>query len=416
MPRIESCIQQEDWDVVRTRLQRIRSPKRIWDLISNYSANLPDDVLESLLDLASRYGYKYKASTKVSSRDPWSDTFLAEKFCRQRSASFLEHFFSRSKNLRRRDYSNFIRARWGHARASYNTDEWSDSICKTELEQSTDENVQGLLKLWRKIEVIIKSVGGRDSCETLVDEIGLVSSMIVLDLPVSIVSLAMRLYPEAISSKDKKYGRIPLHWAAVHNCNMDLLCVFLREKIELSEEKSESNRKDLQTMVELLLQAFPEGASYEDKEGLLPLDLLLEEDNFGWTTKWATLAMARHNPSALTRTSPRHPNMLPFMIVARSEPKYTWYFERHTNLQLTYALLCLDPSVLNCGLASTGKQRKNKLQRANGRLQLLKDEKRKQGEMVAPRKSMEGESCCEVQASEKQPQERPVKRYCLRSK
>jgi hypothetical protein len=182
--------------------------------------------------------------------------------------------------------------------------------------------------------------------------------------------------------KDTK-GRIPLHWAAVHNNDVLDYDMFGTQKVfTFSNRKLSKSLK--RRMVEMVLTYFPEGATYSDKQGFLPLELLLDLEYRIWTKRCA-LALVKNAPMGLIKRNPRH-LMLPFMTAASihdelADTARSKDEERrmlHRKLELTYAILLENPTVVTTGIVDSPKEKylTQKLEDANKKIEALEKENR----------------------------------------
>lgn len=211
-----------------------------------------------------------------------------------------------------------------------------------------------------------------------VEELPLIHHLIQLRVPVFIVYLAAKVYPEQVRLRDQK-GRIPLHWAAIQN-NKDS-----QEGCDVRFNDCFKFNVEGIRPVEVLFDCLPEGATYFDREGCLPLHLLLNLEYESYTdnqwTRRCVVALAKQAPQGLIRRT-RLDFMLPFMTAASLHDCHTVsarYKGEEQNMllrkqDLCYELLRANPSVVASGISESAQEKylKRRLTEAHSEIEGLK--------------------------------------------
>lgn len=375
---IEQLMDQEKWADVRKRLARISSPKRVGELLFHSADNpsVPEDIFHVLFDKLDDGERDYETSLN-SNYSSVTGTFWCyvcnynrergygksfSDVCSRQSLSSLtilfDEFADTVGNLTIKSARGTICSLWndqlaspGYSRysSSHPCDEAKDTfLCSVSSMKDLQTNSE-LCILWRKTELIMESTN---------QNVPLVHAMIRARLPLFLVWLAVKLYPNQIKERDSK-GRIPLHWACLlnnRNSHEDFKIKF--------KEGGALSRVSKNRVVDLTLNAFPEGATYADVEGVVPLVSLLDLEYTSWTlnswTQRCVLAVMKQAPEALTSRNIKN-FMLPFMTAACIHDQNTTMANTkgeekqmlQRKLDMTYALLRQDPSVVSLGVNET---------------------------------------------------------------
>jgi len=403
---IEKLLTDKRWEDVRQRLKRITSPTRLGELLfdSADDPDVPDDIFRTLLS-------KLKGKRKTRSDYTIEHNFFAgvcnlyrergykKKFkqvCHKRSVAslqnFMEEYVEIYGTLSMIDARKTICYLWrwyldeDPSDLSYKYPSTSTIICAKEKENglfqvSSVEDLrhnEGLYSLWQKTELLIKSTQTRGLTKS-VQDIRIVHTLIRGRLPRVVVWMALRLYTAQVQVKDEM-GRLPLHLAAALN-NLDTEEDF---KVDFKGDLAKVMKR---RMVELVLEFFPAGAECADIEGSHPLALLLDLEYRSWSsndwTKRCVMALMKQAPKALIKKNGRN-CMLPFMTAAcihddntiKAGSKGEERMMLNRKLNLTYAILRGDPSVVASGITGTSRERylEKKLEDAHGEIRRLKQE------------------------------------------
>jgi len=402
---IEELLKGKHWEVIRKRLKRIASPKRIGELLF-YSADdpdIPDDIFEKLLS-------KLKGNRELRGNYDIDDNFWAgvcnfyrergykKKFkqvCHKRSVAslqnFMEEYVEIYGTLRMTDARKTICYLWlrylvRDADAGYRYSSRSTSTCDEDKENellhvSSVEDLrrnEELNSLWEKTKLLIKSTKTNGLAKS-VQDIQIVHTLLQGCLPRVVVWMALRLYTAQVQVRDEK-GRLPLHLAAMLNnidTEKDFMVVFKGNLRKIIERR----------MVEIVLGFFPAGAKCADFEGSLPLALLLNLEYRSWTfnnwTQRCVVALMKQAPEALAKRNAED-FMLPFMTAAcihdkntiKASTKHEESSMLNRKLALTYAVLRSNPTVVASGITGTAQERylEKKLEDARAEISRLKQE------------------------------------------
>jgi hypothetical protein len=205
------------------------------------------------------------------------------------------------------------------------------------------------------------------------DVFPLIHTLIQVKVPKFIVWFALKLYPKQAQVLDE-LGRMPLHWAAaMNNCETERECRVSFDQIDgLSIDKEKSKYTTPTTtmaMVELVFNAFPTGASHVDKNGSHPLALLLDLDYKSWTdctndwTRRCVMLLLQQAPEALHELNGEN-RLLPFLTAACLHEDNAWRAggkeealrKSLRQLNLSYEILRLDPTVVSRGVQATPRE------------------------------------------------------------
>ena len=365
---IETLIREQNWQEVRKRLKRVSSADRVGEILFDCVDNpqVPIKIFESLLE---------KLEKGLERRNgPTASNIIYEFFPRicsfQRSRGYskgvVNVFLSQTVPVLKLflgEYEDIVGCILKpHCR---------EIICQFWRTQDSAERRQEILSissledlasfpdlqtLWQKTELIVKMTkeGGLDKS---VVKLPFVHQMIKIGLPKVVVWMAVRLYPNQVKIKDE-FGRLPLHWAAVQN-NFDTEEGMFR-RTPVAEIVSKA-------MVELILEVYPDGAKYPDKQGSLPLVLLLDLEFRHWTfndwTYRSVMALVKQAPEALTQMNTKN-RMLPFMTAAsirdsntvRPNTKREELKMKNRKRTLAYAILRENPTVVASGIVPSARE------------------------------------------------------------
>jgi hypothetical protein len=418
--KIEELLTKGRWAEARKRLKRIESPTRVGELLF-YGAddpNVPDDIFETLLSKlrGKREQTAFSTSFRVIQYSFWgglcnynrergySKNF--QQVCEKRPVSslrfILNEYMSVVGKLADETARSTICYLWRRYFAKESSSYGYSMIVTLEMEEvllnvtsiedlrnkakeEVDMNyTQELYSLWQKTQLLIqmtKTTGLKES----MDQLPLVHCLIKVHVPKVVVWLAVRLFAAQLKLKDKKFARLPLHWAAVRNnidTEKDFHCTFQDGKL--------STLVDKRRMVEVILDSFPAAAKYTDTQGSLPLALLLDLEYRSWTqnnwTQRCVMALMKQAPEALGRKNSLN-WMLPFMAGAAIHDNNTVIANHkcqeremlNRKLNLTYSMLRENPTVVASGrTASLREQYLNKtLMGAHNKIEQLEKEKQK---------------------------------------
>lgn len=402
---IEELLTEKRWEDVRQRLKRITSPTRLGELLF-YSADdpdVPDDIFRTLLSklkgkrTTDKVDYNVEHNFWEGVCNFYRERGYKKKFkqvCHKRSVvslqTFMEEYVEIYGTLPMIVARKTICYLWLHYLVEDPPDQISDymptSTCGKEKEKGLLQvssvgdlrHNQELYSLWQKTELLIKATQTRGLTKS-VQDIRIVHTLIRGRLPRVVVWMALRLYTAQVQVKDEM-GRLPLHLAAVLN-NLVTEEDF---KVDFEGDLAKAMKR---RMVELVLEFFPAGAECADIEGSHPLALLLDLEYRSWSsnnwTKRCVMALMKQAPKALIKKNGKN-CMLPFMtaacihddntIKARSKEEESMMLKRKLNL--TYAVLRGDPSVVASGITGTSRERylEEKLEEAHGEICRLKQE------------------------------------------
>ncbi|CAB9498967.1 expressed unknown protein [Seminavis robusta] len=262
---------------------------------------------------------------------------------------------------------------------------------------------EDLLRLWFRTIRLIRA-SQENGLVKPIEELNLFHVFIRKGLPKVCIWLALRLLPTSYLSHRDSHGRLPLHLAVMFY-ELELLSGIQLEGRWLSRRECspivfpECSRAalDKSTVIEMLLEAYPQGAYEPDLEGNLPLPLLLQQepgesqhllheiggqifahqyfhikDSMVKDHMLRSIeAFVKHAPEALalpskTKVYPEYITTLPFMVAASSN---CW-------LDVTFSILRENPSVVACGIKASDREiwLTDKLNKAQTHIQKLEDE------------------------------------------
>eukprot|EP00957_Ditylum_brightwellii_P068304 5185442-Ditylum_brightwellii.AAC.1 len=144
----------------------------------------------------------------------------------------------------------------------------------------------------------------------------IVHEAVAMSCPPLFVRFAAALHPEQLQQREGKYGRLPLHLAAV------------------AEYPSLLDASDPETNIQVLIQLYPDAALCEDYNGKLPIHLALESGKL-WDESMQDMFMAW--PSSLS-IEDRTSCLVPFMLAAVG---------KKADINTIYSLLCEGPCEVN---------------------------------------------------------------------
>lgn len=103
---------------------------------------------------------------------------------------------------------------------------------------------------------------------------------VTLNPPASTIETLLEAFPEAISLRESKFQRLPIHLACQHAASLEVLQVLLGFYQLGAEEKDLLGRTPLhyacsngadEKKIKLLLETYPNGAKCADRDGWLPI-------------------------------------------------------------------------------------------------------------------------------------------------
>ena len=192
--------------------------------------------------------------------------------------------------------------------------------------------------------------------------------MVEMNFPKGVLRFELDVHPEQARMTDDQ-GNLPIHWAIFYDSDKSKRAFYYAQD-KLSDTKS---------VIQTLLDCFPEGAKCADNRGAYPLHLLLEnlckycsnydiylQQHYQDVAVLMTLA-----PEILVRPNPTN-QLLPFMAAAcRANHTVIPAALMDHKVNLTYLLLRKDPSIISLGRKSTssGISLREKLQDTEAKLQ-----------------------------------------------
>jgi hypothetical protein len=163
-----------------------------------------------------------------------------------------------------------------------------------------------------------------------------IHTMIDARCPPISIWLALRLYPQDVRKRDQM-GRLPLHHAAANSIEDDT-CVNV--VFYCGQQLSQANCKVLQ----IVLDQFPDAARNVDKDGTLPLAVLLKECP---VVSLDCVRILLHSEPRVLATRDISTRMLPFVLAAATKTA------NGVSLDVVYTLLREDPAAIVIGIVES---------------------------------------------------------------
>ncbi|CAB9504528.1 expressed unknown protein [Seminavis robusta] len=398
---IKALVNAGSWNEVRKRIKRWKKKERIGELLVFCTVkDTPDDITEELLSklepgegsrgfvgssmpgFGVHFWYAVRGDcTAVHEKSKESEFLDFGMLCNYARVSPLRLVVNRYLQTQCKPlYSKVV---WKALRFTWlnsNSNHWKmDGLLQIEsIEDLESDKCKDLRNLWQKTELLFRASQEKHGMSKPLHEMSFIHMLIQEGMPKISVWLALRLLPASQLLQVDSHGRTPLHIAAM--CN--------ETELEKDDPMFSCNYpgcllKD-STILEMVLKACPEAASKPDKEGSLPLSLLLQQTgNFvaysnGLKKKEHMLrsvhAFVVHAPHALALPNPKD-KMLPFMLAATS-PK---------DIDVTFSILIESPSVVVSGIEATDREvwLTDKLKQAQTHNQKLEDENQKLRALLA---------------------------------
>lgn len=365
-PPLRTLLSDQRWDEARQKLKRFQFGDKGEDFahIIRSAEDIPADILEILF---SKYYQKSRLPITIS------DGF--KRGCRNWSVAYLERFLrilsrnkERSESLHCSLHTIFLKLDNNFPDSGF-----QDSVFEvSSLEDLRSyPELQLLLDLWERIEILTRA-SLEDGFEKKMADLPFVARLIEAQTAKVYIWLALRMYPQQAKTADES-GRLPLHWVASWS------------QRGRDRDKLKKNEKLLgKSMVEMLMEIYPEGASQIDKKGSYPLELILDEvkattSRSRWCfSEWSlqnVIRVAHQEPKALAHVCPIN-RMLPFMTASCEPEPLEVEGIRLDKLNMTFALLVENPNVVLSGVFSTEREiwLTEKLEKAQEHIQSLEAE------------------------------------------
>ena len=399
---LETLLVNQRWDEVRRELKRYKPNSTSQDLFMARRSfigllccaeDVPGDILEILASKLLLLMEKGDTSRKMCDLGLFREGHLW-------SLDYLERFLKTIVRVTEMPISDPMESIVSLAEL-FPHSVFEESMCQLSSIEDLRSNIElhRLYDLWQRIEIIMRACIP-EGFEKDMGELPFLCRMIEIKIPELLIWLALKLYPQQVSNQDKK-GRLPLHWAALVNndeTEYSLSLMIGEEKIEYNfsttalPDKIKAEVSGL-SLIDILMKAYPEGASHADTEGSYPLDILLDNEFRCWNlhdwTQRNVMTLARYAPQALTRPSKLN-QLLPFMAAncchhshKYAGPNEDCQEERQEmalrKLNMTFALLMQNPNVVVSGITSSEREiwLTDKLDKAQLHIQALEAENAK---------------------------------------
>ena len=307
MISIEDFMSSGEWDKVRSRLKRIgKSRERVGELLYFVLSNandIPLDILEILfskLPSLSEYDldshdldeffwavicgrWRWVANNKYL-LNPNTITHMSQVMYRhplQMGKLLLEEYAGRAETMSLDSIRTIITEMWCYELYYEQTDRFSDWVLKQraddykllEIKSEKDlEKYESINALWRKTE-LIASMAQPGGLHKTIEEFHLVKSLILAQVPNLVIWFALRLYPAQARLLDER-KMAPLHHASKNNTSdknheeIFLMNPFLKKRTSL---------------VEILIDCWPDASHLQDDSNAYPLDYLLDKECKEWS-------------------------------------------------------------------------------------------------------------------------------------
>jgi hypothetical protein len=391
---IPDLIDQEDWEQVRKRLQKTTKPKtaaRLLGIFAEESPALPTDFFEILF---AALGRRYHGNEAQGSREDyqycynfWRYTCLYDpvkhfsregafyRLCQVQTPSTLRLILKESEKTIRggilpltvaqnaidRVFNQFTFDNFDKLKKQL--EDMGETAASTTL--TNDKcNPDSLAGRWQKVELIVRATQPK-GLDMPIEQINLLKLLMVdLQAPNPILWLACTAYPHLAKRKDDSHGRLPLHWAAIHN-NESYHRFYGRSWSGPSTDSCVFFAMHDVRRVEIVLSLYPKAAKLPDQQGVLPLEYLLNDEYIHWAhNEWVqrcALALIHEAPEALVRSNPIEKNgMMPFATVACIHDQFATHLRQDgasnmllRKLNLTYAILQENPAAVLGGIKDT---------------------------------------------------------------
>ena len=296
MISIEDFMSSGEWDKVRSRLKRIgKNRERVGELLYFVLSNandIPLDILESLfskLTSMSIYDldshdldeffwsvicgrWRWVARNKQLSNPNWIKCMSEIIHCQplQVCKLLLEKYAGRSETMSLDSIRTIITDIWLADRLR----DWvlkDDKLLEIKSEKDL-EKYESINALWRKTE-LIASMAQPGGLHKTIEEFHLVKSLILAQVPNLVIWFALRLYPAQARLLDER-KMAPLHHASKNNTSdknheeIFLMNPFLKKRTSL---------------VEILIDCWPDASHLQDDSNAYPLDYLLDKECKEWS-------------------------------------------------------------------------------------------------------------------------------------